>query len=750
MKTRTKIIIALISAIVLIPYLVFVMIYHTHYSMLTQKLIYTPNLPSIVYDLNGEVITELFDEMRTPADFDEIPVTVIQAFTSAEDKNFYDHNGLDFLGMLRALIIDIRAGEVRQGGSTITQQLIKQLYTTGERTIDRKVMEILLVKKIEEKYSKEEILVMYLNQIYFGHGVYGIKSAADFFFNKDVSSLTLMEASLLALIPPAPNRYSPLRNPGLAKSKQRQILLNLVKNGYLKRSEAAQRFGDFWIEYTPAFLERYPTEVARSQAFDKAPYVSEYIRKILIKQYGKRQLYQGGMKIHTTIDLKQQKIATQHLQEQIARQRKIAATYNYKLLTRMKKKSFNIEKSDKVSLKAIQDFDSELLFETEFISLLSGSTTIPEVLEKHRHREGQLERKALVEGAFVSVEPDTGNIRALVGGSKFTYENQLNRATLARRQPGSSFKPFAYAAGIDSKKITAATAFEDLPMVFNERTKSWAPSNASNKFSGTILVRKAITRSVNTIAVLAFEAIGGELIADYASKMIGIPKSRFEVDPTLALGSSEVTPLELATGFSCFANGGYRCDPHIIEKIIDYEGNEIYSYSIKKQSQPISAGTAYIMNSILQEVVINGTATSTVRYRYGFTGKAGGKTGTNTDYRDAWFAGFTPDLIAVVWIGCDSQLFTLGSGQYGANAAAPVWAKFMNETRSIRRNMKFPGRPASVTSHEICSYSGMLPRTSCPHKSELFLKGTVPDKVCSSSHQTMQSLDQLIKNKTEE
>jgi penicillin-binding protein 1A len=730
----------------MLPYMFFVYMYHTQYDLISADLEYTPNLPTTIYDVNNEIIAELYDEKRIPVKFDEIPNTVIAAFTTAEDKNFYNHTGLDYTGMLRALIIDIKEGSIKQGGSTITQQLIKQLYTHRKRTFERKIIEILLVKKIEESYTKDQIIEMYLNQIYFGHGVYGIKSAANFFFNKELRNLNIYEASLLALIPPAPNRYSPLRNPEVTFTRHRQILFNLIRNGYLSKKKALSGFEEFWSEYLDQLYERSPNEIARSSAPDKAPYVTDYLRQQLIAEYGENRVYRGGLKVFTTIDLRMQQIAHSHLSEQITIQQKISSRFNESELRKLEEQSLNTSETANIKQTAqtFRNFRENLMDELALLTLINGLDPLTDSLVNHRRFQRYQRQKAQVEGAFIALEPDTGKIRSMVGGRSFNYENQLNRATAAHRQPGSAFKPFVYAAGIDSNIINAATEFQDLPMVYNERTKTWAPSNASDKFSGPVLVRKAITRSINTIAVLAFEKIGGERIAKTASGMIGIDKSRFTIDPTLALGTSELTPLELATGFACFANRGIKVNPYLIEKIVDSSDTHIYNHTMPADKQVISTSTTYIMNSILQGVITGGTATATVRGRYGFTSPAAGKTGTNSEYRDAWFAGYTPDLVAVAWIGCDSQKFTLGPGQYGATVAAPVWARFMKDTAPIRRKKSFPGKPGTVISESVCAYSGSLPREGCPTITEYFHAGTGPTERCTSPHEQMRSIFDLF------
>jgi penicillin-binding protein 1A len=333
MKLNKIIVSISIVLLLFIPYIFIVLVYTMHYDAISTKLEYNPNLPTVLFDSEGSVITTLYDEMRIPVEFDKIPQTVLDAFTTAEDKNFFSHNGIDYFGILRAFVINVKAGSIKQGGSTITQQLIKQLYTSQSRTIERKIIELLLVSKIEREYSKNKILEMYLNHIYFGHGVYGVNAAASFFFDKNLEDLTIYEASLLALIPPAPNHYSPLKNPQVTYKRHSEIILNLVKNGHVNRADAVDGFIQFWTSYLDTLTERSPNEIARSNNSDLAPYVTEHIRELLIDKYGKEKVYKGGLKVYTTIDLRMQDIARKHLVERIAYQQKIAGPYNRRLLS---------------------------------------------------------------------------------------------------------------------------------------------------------------------------------------------------------------------------------------------------------------------------------------------------------------------------------------------------------------------------------------------------------------------------------
>ncbi len=741
MKTNKIIVTTVIAALIVIPYAAAVAVYHQNLSLIQQDLEYSVPLPGELYDRNGELVTRFYDEFRLPSKWEDIPPQMVDAFVTAEDRNFFMHTGLNFGGILRAAATNLREGSIKQGGSSITQQLVKQLYTGKQRTFQRKIIEVFLVKRIEEQYSKREIMTMYLNQIYFGHGIYGVRSAANFFFGKELEELTPIESALLAIIPPAPNANSPLKYPRIAYAKHLNLVRNMVMEGFVSKESAGNEFNAFWRSYADELLTRAPTEVAASKRFDRAPYFSEHIREILLKQYGEEMLYRGGLKIYSTVDIRMQQIAQEALAEKIAEQEKFAAAHNRSAVKTEEKRILGDDSEGREKAAFIKQY-YELLEESNLLFLLAAEAQLADSSGRMSSFYDSLTKTSHVEGAFVAMETQSGRVRALVGGSAYSPENQLNRAIKARRQPGSAFKPFVYSAGFENRKITAASEFQDLPMVFRGTRKIWEPSNANNKFSGSVLTRQAIAKSINTIAVAAYEEIGGEAIVECASKMIGIDRKRFDNNPTLPLGTSELTPLEMAVGFSTIANGGRRFDACFIEKIVDKDGKEIYNHKTNA-IRAISDTTAFIMTDLLRSVVTQGTATAAVRLRGGFTDDCAGKTGTNSDYRDAWYAGFTADMCAVVWVGCDSQEYTLGPSQYGASVAAPVWATFMRRSAAYRENRSFPPKPASIVQINICRHSGKLPSASCPTIGEYFEKGTQPNTRCDGRHRVMRSIYSL-------
>ncbi|HPV43087.1 MAG TPA: PBP1A family penicillin-binding protein [Spirochaetota bacterium] len=750
----------ILIAVILLPFAYILSAYTYSYSILTGELAFDPGVSTKIYDCNGDLISELYEENRTIAAHESIPSEVKRAFLAAEDRNFYLHSGFDIPGIIRAVVVDILSGGIRQGGSTITQQLVKQLYTGRERTLRRKLIEIFVAREFEKKYTKDQILEMYLSQIYFGHGVYGVDSAARFFFDKDLKSLTAVEAALLASIPSAPNYYSPLKNPRAAFEKSRQVLYNMISVGDIGKDDAARQFNDFWTDYLRAIKTKFPTLGIRSKNFDRAPYFTEFIRQILIEKYGEKTVYRGGLSVHTTLDLRHQKAAEDALQSGLEEQNRTAASSNAsrfesveRLMTRKLLREKRITAQDAAPrnafLGALRD---GVIDEALMGSLLFGAGAMEQVLEKHLDTYEQQKQLSRVEGAFISLDPVTGGITAMVGGSDFNSGNQLNRAVQSTRQPGSAFKAFVYGAGIESKRITAASSFYDVPVLFKGTRTVWKPSNYEKTFKGRVLVRNALAASLNIISVLVVDEVEPKLVAEFASRLIGIPLRRFSVDPTISLGTSEVSPLEMARGFAVYANGGREITPRAIRSITDKQGKTLFHIDDTdgRGKRLISEETAFIMTSLLRSVVDSGTATGGIRNTAGFSLPAAGKTGTTTNFKDAWFVGYTPDLVAAIWMGCDSQKFSLGIGQSASVVAAPVWGNFMSRVYAFRKPGRFRGQPDGVTMRTICAKTGMIPVDGCPVKSEYFIRGTEPREKCNSDHDEMTSIFDLVRKKKQD
>ena len=717
------------------------------------------NLSTKIYDVNGDLISELFDENRSFIKLEKVPHHVRNAFLTSEDKNFYSHPGVDLTGIIRALVIDVISGGIKQGGSTITQQLAKQLFTTKKRTLERKIIELFIAFELERKYTKNQILEMYLNKIYLGHGVYGIKSASQFYFEKEPMELGIIEASILSAIPSSPTRNSPIKYPRNAYAKNQQLLDNMINLGHISKNQAIKEFKSFWPVYLSKIRTKFPGLGVRSTKLDRAPHITELIRKKLIKQFGETEVYQSGYKVYTSIDLRHQKIAERQLTEKIKLQKGIAHYYNKKELLNIEKiyASKNLYKKiknpddRKATVKFLKKSRKNHLDELNLISILFDTPKISNTIEIQKNEYDNLIKSSKVEGAFVSLNPEDGGILAMIGGEDIHNGNQLNRAIQSYRQPGSAFKAFVYGAGIESKKITAATMFIDLPIIFRDSEETWAPSNYDKTFSGKVSARRALASSLNIISVIVYDEIGGNRITNFASKLLGIPKKRFEIDPSLALGTTEVSPMELTRGYAVIANNGIEVNPYIIKYILDDNDKKIYERKEKKKKKRIiSQNTSYILTSMLRGVVDYGTASGAIRSQSKFYLPAAGKTGTNTKFRDAWFVGFTKNLVATVWLGCDSQKFTLGPGEGGAKVAAPIWAKYMREVYEFREKKPFSNQPKTLVKVKICKISGKLPLENCTKIREYFIKDTIPKKNCDSNHKIMKKFSDLVKERKTE
>ncbi len=746
MKVKIKYIIASLAiTLFFIPFGFFVYVYRESYDVLKNTDSFKPYLSTKLYDINGQLISELFDENRDYIEMKNIPSVVKEAFLAAEDQNFYKHPGIDFTGIARALIVDLASGNMKQGGSTITQQLVKQLYTKREKTLRRKATELLIAREFERRYDKDKIFEMYLNQIYFGHGVYGIDSASRFYFDTGPEKLDIVQATLLAAIPSAPNRYSPILNPKQAFERHRKILYNAIYSGAADKGEITEKFNSFWAGYLERIREMYPTIGVRNRKSDRAPHFTEHVRRLLVASYGEEKVYRGGLKVHTTLDLRHQEIATEALQEAIDRENRFARENNrYRLSLAERDIARNTQGKkgapDSVEISKLSGMvRNEIIDEVSILSMMFDTDRVSSTAEKHLEFMDTAVKSSLVEGAFVAIDPRDGKITAMVGGSESNYNNQLNRAVQSMRQPGSAFKAFIYGSGIESGLITLGTPFEDIPVFFKDarRDKDWSPSNYGKTFFGKVLPRGAFASSLNVVSVLIYQILGGARIVDFASSLMDVPKTRFQVDPTLALGTTELSPLEMARGFAVFSANGMSVEPFSIRYILSQGGEKIFDGEeavLKKRRRIISAETAYIMGSIMRSVVDYGTGYQAIRQEAGFTLPAAGKTGTNSDFRDAWFVGFTPDLVASVWLGCDSQKFTLRPGRTGADAAAPVWGKFMKQVYQFRERGQFPGPPGGLSPVSICGKTGKLAVEGCPSLSEYFINGTVPREVCKSDH----------------
>lgn len=702
---------------------------------------FQPNLPTRIYDVEGRQIAELFQHQRDLVSLEDIPRSVIAAFLAVEDEAFYDHFGLDFMGILRAAWANIKAGEVVQGGSTLTQQLVKGLFTEGEKTFVRKFYEAVLALQVEREFSKNEILEMYFNQTYFGHGTYGIASAARFYFNKPVQKLNLIEGSILAALPKSPHTYSPFRSPHRSLKKNKSVLNKLADLGYLQKSEVNKLHSAFWKEYWQVIIVTPPTKTIFGNKKNAAPYFTEYIRQELVGLFGEDEVYSRGLQVYTTLNLDHQQFAEEALYSRLEKQDPIARRANlrfgagvdYRLLS-----TYNMLRSVLPLPGVVRKYSLRNDFRAKFKNRISDafelvSLQLPvrpanDISVEFLGSTAEFKSELHVQGALVSLEPGSGRITAMVGGREFKASDQFNRAMQARRQPGSAFKPFVYGAALEDRAVHYAMGFLDSPILNIQPDGSmWAPANYEGGYKGYVMLYRALQMSLNLVSVQVYDLVGPDKIIDFASRLTKVPPSRFQPNPALALGASELTPFELLLGFSTIGNEGREVIPHGIIYITDRDGNVIHhsereifdvlNYKKKNdQLQVIEKGIAFIVRKMMQGVVNGGTARGGVRIKGGYKGPAAGKTGTTSGWGDAWFGGFTPDLAAVVWMGMDQGVMTLGRHQSGGVICAPVWGEFMKKVYDDRGELPedFSEKiPKGVRRGAVNKFTGKWPNPEC-------------------------------------
>lgn len=630
---------------------------------------YTTGLVTKVYSSDGHVVKEFFEQKRIPIELSQVPKDLVDATLAVEDQNFYSHLGVDFMGILRALWVNIRERRIVQGGSTITQQLARNLFLNPERTVLRKVKEAILALEIESTYSKDEILELYFNQIYYGSGAYGAEAAAQVYFGKHVWELDLLECAILAGIPRWPSRYSPKLNPETALERTKTVL-KLMK-------DMGRDIGDAMSSRILPLAQ-----ADRGQVDETGAYFTEVVRQYLEEKYGYNRLYKGGLEVYTTMDEKLQREAERLLEEGLVRIEEMPG-YRHPTYARVIAKRKGENKS--------------------------GAST------------------EYLQGVLVAIDPTTGFVKTLIGGRDF-HDNEFNRAVAAKRQPGSAFKPIIYTAAIDNG-IPASTIVIDSPISIPQVDGTvWKPANYEETFGGPTILRDALAHSINMVAIKLLMKIGPQTAAVYAKRM-GI-ESRLPLFESLALGTGEITPLEGAVAFSTFPAGGTRSTPLFVTKVVDAKGN-VLEENTPKREQVISPQTAYVMTSLLEDVLDYGTGKSA--REWGFTRPAGGKTGTNTDYTDAWFIGFTPDLVCCVWVGFDDVQTIIGKGT-GSRLALPIWTEFMKFAHAHLPEKTFP-IPDAIATTRICKSSGLLATEYCPRDGtyyEVFIGGTEPASPCDT------------------
>ncbi len=699
-----------------------------------------------IYADDDTLIGELKVEKGIYLPLKAIPKDLINAVVAVEDSRFWKHKGFDHIAILRAAIKDILHVRIKEGGSTITQQLAKITFLTPEKTLTRKIKEIALARKIEKSLTKEEILELYLNRIYLGHGAYGVEMAARVYFGKSARNLNLSESALLAGLIKAPSIYSPYNNLVLAKDRQKTVLQRMEEEGYIKPSEREK-------------AERQPLQLATLRGGVEANnYFIEYIRRYLEEKYGEDMVYKGGLKVYTTLDRKAQMAAARALQVGLREidkrkgwrgpieNRKIDAEKELE----KKKTGFQIPDSldittgivlkvshNEAIIKA-RGVNGRLSIEnarwaSNIFDPRTGKTTqiknfsLDKILKvgdivkvkfisvKGNKLELALEQDPLIEGAIVAIDPYTGFIRALIGGYDYS-RSEFNRALYAKRQPGSAFKPVIYAAALDSG-FTPASIITDEPVTYPGGPRGeWSPENYDHKFYGPTRLRDALAYSRNVVTVKLLESVGVNRVIEFARRL-GI-EGNMPNDLSLALGSMTTTPFELCSAYTVFANGGVRMKPLAIKYITNARGSVIESNEPEGE-QVISPEVAFLITSMMEDVVNYGTG-----WRVKALGRpVAGKTGTTNDYRDAWFAGYTSDIVACVWVGFD-DMKPLGHQETGAKAASPIWLNFV---RSIDSGdpVGFPV-PEGIVSYYIDPSNGLLVSDPSQGIKEYFRRGNEP------------------------
>ncbi|MCU0847612.1 MAG: PBP1A family penicillin-binding protein [Spirochaetes bacterium] len=716
---------------------------------------FRPNATTRIYDKNDRLVSELFRQKRDVVTLDKIPKNLVHAFVAIEDNEFYEHWGINPKGIVRAFFINIFSGRIKQGGSTITQQLSKVLLTSGSRNIYRKVKEAFISLMMEFSYSKDEIMGLYLNQIFLGHGAYGVEAASQIYFDKHVWELDLAECALLATLPSAPNKLSPIRYPKRAMQRHMIVLARMVEMGYLTVPQAEAAYLGFWPEYLKRINEMAPTITAWGSRVNKAPWFTEYIRRQLIKKYGEERVYDKGLDVYTTVDIEKQMAGEKILDRALKRQSVESSrlqfrkdedlTENYSDLVEVISDMFGIApfaRKGSVENERINSYLQEnVVEELDGLNFIVGIDPVGQFIGRYEDRFFEDRNFQNVEGCIISINQNNGYIEAIVGGSEFASSNQLNRAMQARRQAGSSIKPLLYSAAMESGKFTPATAVLDSPIVYlDNEGGDWIPENYESEFYGLVRLRKALAMSINVVSIRIADALGIEYVMKYYARLLKMDKStakkRIPRNFSIALGSFEITPFELTRAYAIIANGGRDVLPFSIRYIKDRNGKVIENKeeevrgTIEKMEkdgriQVLKPETAQLMISMMKGVISGGTGGSASIGR-----PAAGKTGTTNNWKDAWFVGFTPFVTSGIWIGYDKLGMSLGIGESGGAVAAPVWGQYMREAVKNDPASDFPTY-AGLAEKDVCAKSGLLLSSSCRQSiSEVFSPSALPSKTC--------------------
>jgi len=662
---------------------------------------YEPRLTTRILDQNDVLLTELYTQRRLMVPLDRVPEHTISAILATEDRRFNEHWGMDIIRVVSAAVINITTFSVRQGASTITQQLARDLYLHKRQTFARKIKEVLTALDIEHNYSKREILEMYLTQIYFGHGAYGIGSAAQKYFGKQVENLKIAESALLAALPKAPSRYSPRFQPERALKRRNLVLKLMLTQGKISNNE--------YLSAIESPIELVPRQSAIND-YGIGPYFTEMIRQKLSDE-GRRlgfDYLEDGITVRTTLRADLQVLAEAAIADHLS---SFQSGYRKRFIERS------------LDELAVALYDSAALDE-EGKSLIDLEDFLPD----SARIDSLYPTRSIVQVALIAIEPKSGDILAMVGGRDFV-DSKFNRVIQAVRQPGSIFKPFSYIAAIDNGYPPTFQLLNQDVVITNPDGSRWVPQNYDLSHGGLTTLREALKKSLNLVSVrLVQEVVPPSMVVRYA-RQLGISTSISAVD-AIALGASGVYPIEITSAFGALAAGGILSTPRSLVSVSDRFGDVISEYPSKREVA-LSAETSYIISDMLATAINRGTGGS-VRWRHKFYKTAAGKTGTTNDYTDAWFVGFTPELVCGVWVGLDDPAESLGHGQTGSRAALPIWAKFMKSTYDSTgwKDVSFE-MPPGVVRINICDETKEIATDYCPVKvEEVFRQDAQPLSNC--------------------
>jgi penicillin-binding protein 1A len=716
-------------------------------------------VPLRVYSEDGKLIAEFGDERRSPVTIDKVPKDLIWAILATEDQRYFEHPGVDLIGLVRASIAVIASGRKSQGASTITMQVARNFFLTSQKTYSRKINEMLLAIKIETTFSKRKILELYLNKIYLGHRAYGVAAASELYFGKPLKELTLAQLAMIAGLPQAPSRDNPINNPEAARERRNHVLLRMLENGHIKKAA-----------YKVAVAEPMTAHYHDQTIALSAPYIAEMVRATVVDVYGK-EAYSSGLKVYTTVNSKFQTAANNAIYNGLMGYEKRHGYYGaLENWGQPKAKKMDTWQDQLDDLESYQDLLPAAILDVNAQSataLLGNGDRItipwaglswarPNIDDEHvgplpaspydvvklgdvvyvryTGKFWELTQLPEIEGALVALNPKNGAILSLVGGFSH-HRSNFNRATQAERQPGSSFKPFVYSAAL-AHGFTLASIINDAPLVFVDKSREdelWRPQNDNQKFYGPMRLRAALTKSRNLVSIRILNTIGLRYAINYLHRF-GFTDADLPRSLTLALGAGSVTPLQLATGYSIFANGGYRVKPYFIDHIERDNGEQVYrenpftvcedclvdeedstSTKISEDStkkgadsgkilpapRVITPQNAYLITSVLQDVITKGTARRAIALN---RSDIAGKTGTTNNQFDAWFAGYNQEVVATVWVGYDQPSSVY---EFGGELALPIWMEFMQVALAGKPDLKWD-QPAGIVTVRIDPHTGLL------------------------------------------